>query len=70
MTQSASHAQALAGTLNVAMANAGIGLGAIIGGATIQRVGLGSVGHVAATIAVLAIVLVPVVVGLKGGRAA
>jgi DHA1 family inner membrane transport protein len=68
--QSASHAQALAGTLNVAMANAGIGFGAIIGGATIQHVGLWSVGYVAATIAVIAIVLVPVVVWLKGGRAA
>lgn len=52
--QSASHAQALAGTLNVSMANAGIGLGAIIGGAVIQHWGLAQVGYVAAGLAILA----------------
>jgi len=63
--QSASHAQALAGTLNVSMANAGIGLGAIIGGAIILHLGLPSVGYVAAAIAVLAVVLTPLVARLK-----
>ncbi|MET4666923.1 MFS transporter [Sphingomonas sp. PvP056] len=65
--QSASHAQALAGTLNVSMANAGIGLGAIIGGAIILHLGLPSVGYVAAAIAVLAVVLTPLVARLKRG---
>jgi DHA1 family inner membrane transport protein len=63
--QSASHAQALAGTLNVSMANAGIGLGAIIGGAAIQHWGLPSTGYVAAAIAILAVITVPVVARLK-----
>ena len=63
--QSASHAQALAGTLNVSMANAGIGLGAIIGGAIILHWGLPSVGYVAAVIALLAVVLTPLVARLQ-----
>lgn len=63
--QSASHAQALAGTLNVSMANAGIGLGAIIGGAIILHWGLPSVGYVAALIAVLAALITLLVARLK-----
>lgn len=63
--QSATHAQALAGTLNVAMANAGIGLGAIIGGQVIQHWGLWSIGYVAAAIALLAVVMTPLVGRLK-----
>ena len=63
--QSASHAQALAGTLNVSMANAGIGLGAIIGGSVIQHLGLGAVGYVAAAIAILAVLVTPVINRLK-----
>jgi MFS transporter, DHA1 family, inner membrane transport protein len=63
--QSASHAQALAGTLNVSMANAGIGLGAIIGGSVIQHLGLGTVGYVAAAIAVLAAIVAALVGRLK-----
>ncbi|RYI87936.1 MAG: MFS transporter, partial [Acetobacteraceae bacterium] len=59
--QSASHAQALAGTLNVSMANAGIGLGAIFGGLVIEHAGLQFVGYAAAAIALLALLLVPVV---------
>ncbi|VTR23758.1 Inner membrane transport protein ydhP [Serratia fonticola] len=39
--KSASHAQALAGTLNVSAANAGTGLGAIIGGLVIPPMGIG-----------------------------
>ncbi|GFM85108.1 MFS transporter [Pseudomonas cichorii] len=53
--KAAPQAQALAGTLNVSAANAGIGLGSIIGGATIEHLGLGSVGYVAAGVALLAI---------------
>ncbi|RWR00687.1 MFS transporter [[Pantoea] beijingensis] len=56
--RSASQAQALAGTLNVSAANAGTGLGAIIGGWAIPHWGLGAIGHVAASIAVVAILLV------------
>lgn len=52
----ASHAQALAGTLNVSMANAGIGLGAIIGAVAINRFGVGSLGYIAAGVAVAAAV--------------
>lgn len=51
-----SHAQALAGTLNVSMANAGIGLGAIIGAVAINRLGVGSLGYIAAGVAVAAAV--------------
>ncbi|WP_026046742.1 MFS transporter [Sphingomonas sp. PAMC 26621] len=68
--QSASHAQALAGTLNVSMANAGIGLGAIIGGAIITHLGLASVGYVAAGIALVAVVLSALVFRLKTRAAA
>ena len=51
--QAATQAQALAGTLNVSMANAGIGLGAAIGGMVIDRLGIESLGYVAAAICVL-----------------
>ncbi|MDQ1118536.1 DHA1 family inner membrane transport protein [Pseudoxanthomonas winnipegensis] len=63
--QSASHAQALAGTLNVSAANAGTGLGAVIGGLVIPQWGLGSIGYVATGIAVLAILMVAVVARLR-----
>lgn len=55
--KSASHAQALAGTLNVSAANAGTGLGAIIGGLVIPQWGLETIGHVAAGIAMVAVLL-------------
>lgn len=55
--KSASHAQALAGTLNVSAANAGTGLGAIIGGLVIPQWGLETIGHVAAGIATVAVLL-------------
>lgn len=51
--QAATQAQALAGTLNVSMANAGIGLGAAIGGVVIDRLGIESLGYVAVAICVL-----------------
>ncbi|ARP82300.1 MFS transporter [Bordetella genomosp. 8] len=57
--KAASHAQALAGTLNVSAANAGIGLGAIVGGLVIAQWGLGRVGYVSAAIAILAMLMVP-----------
>ena len=54
---SASQAQALAGTLNVSAANAGTGLGAILGGLAISLWGLESVGYVAAGIASAAVLV-------------
>ena len=63
--KSASHAQALAGTLNVSMANAGIGLGAIIGGVAIHHVGLWSVGYIGAAVAVFALVTVPFIARIR-----
>lgn len=53
--KAASHAKALAGTLNVSAANAGIGLGAVVGGLAIPTWGAGSVGYVAALIALVAV---------------
>lgn len=58
---SVSHSQALAGTTNVSAANAGIGIGAIVGGMTIPSLGVEYLGYVAAAVAVLALALVPVV---------
>jgi len=59
--KAASHAKALAGTLNVSAANAGIGLGAIIGGLAIPAWGPNSVGYVAAVIAIFAAASVPLI---------
>lgn len=53
--RAAPQAQALAGTLNVSAANAGIGLGALLGGGVIERIGLVSLGASAAAVALLAI---------------
>lgn len=58
---SVSHSQALAGTTNVSAANAGIGLGAIIGGMTITQLGVESLGYVAAAVALIALALIPLV---------
>ncbi|HFV9292865.1 TPA: MFS transporter [Serratia fonticola] len=55
--KSVSHAQALAGTLNVSAANAGTGLGAIIGGMVIPQWGLENIGYVATGIAITPILL-------------
>lgn len=57
----ASHAQALAGTLNVSAANAGIGLGAMIGGLVIAHRGLAAVGYLATAIALLAALTIPLI---------
>ena len=62
--QAASHAKALAGTLNVSAANAGIGLGAMVGGAAIPVWGSASVGYVAAVIALLAAAATPMIARL------
>ena len=61
---SVNHAQALAGTTNVSAANAGIGLGAVLGGLAIPGLGIENLGYVAAAVALLALLLVPLVRGL------
>ncbi|MGA4532787.1 hypothetical protein ACPA1H_20815 [Ectopseudomonas chengduensis] len=58
---SVSHSKALAGTTNVSAANAGIGIGAIVGGMTIANLGIEYLGYAAAAIAVMALMLVPLV---------
>lgn len=58
---SVSHSKALAGTTNVSAANAGIGIGAIVGGMTIANQGIEYLGYAAAAIAVMALMLVPLV---------
>ncbi|MNH32500.1 putative arabinose transporter [compost metagenome] len=63
--KAATHAQALAGTLNVSAANAGIGLGAIIGGHSIEHGGLASIGYVAAGIALLAVLMAAAMARIK-----
>ena len=63
--RSATHSQALAGTTNVAAANAGIGIGAIIGGVVIPALGLDKIGYIAAAIAALAVVAAPFVARLR-----
>ncbi|MFK3726129.1 MFS transporter [Pseudomonas monteilii] len=55
--QAGGKAQALAATLNISAANAGIGLGAILGGAGITAFGLDQLGVIATGIALLAILL-------------
>lgn len=57
MMRAAPGAEALAGTLNVSMAQAGIGLGAVVGGAVISKAGIHSVGYAAGVISVVAILL-------------
>ena len=66
---SVTHAQALAGSTNVSAANAGIGLGAVLGGLTIPGLGIEYLGYVAAGVAVVALGLVPLVGGLARQRA-
>ncbi|HHW2021820.1 TPA: MFS transporter, partial [Pseudomonas aeruginosa] len=66
--RSVQHAQALAATSNVAAANAGIGLGALLGGETIATLGLERIGFVAAALAVLGLALLPVIARLARRR--
>jgi DHA1 family inner membrane transport protein len=63
--QAAAHSQALAGTLNVSAANAGIALGAMLGALAIRSWGLGSVGYTAAAVATLGLAGVALVARLK-----
>ena len=62
--KSATHSQALAGTTNVSAANAGIGIGAMLGGVVIPTLGLDKIGYVSAVIALLAVLVAPAVAGL------
>ncbi|MFM9923780.1 MFS transporter [Variovorax sp. H27-G14] len=55
--QAAPQAQAFAGTMNVSAANAGIGLGAVVGGLAIRHLGLPSLGFAAAGIAAVAVAM-------------
>lgn len=57
LIKAAPQAPAFAASLNIAGANLGIGIGAIIGGRVIDHLGLGRVGFAAAGIIVLAILL-------------
>jgi predicted MFS family arabinose efflux permease len=63
--KSATHSQALAGTTNVSAANAGIGVGAIIGGVAIPTLGLDKIAIIAAAIALLAVLGAPLVARLR-----
>ncbi|HGE2015782.1 MFS transporter [Pseudomonas aeruginosa] len=62
---SVEHSQALAGTTNVSAANAGIGLGALLGGLAIPELGLASIGYVAAAVALVAVLLVPITARMR-----
>ncbi|WP_285424694.1 MFS transporter [Pseudomonas sp. efr-133-TYG-103a] len=55
--QAGAKAQALAASLNISAANAGIGLGAILGGLGIGQFGLGALGWIATVIAAMAVVI-------------
>ena len=55
--QAGAQAQALAATMNISAANAGIGLGAIIGGVGIGHFGIASIGVIATLIAALAVIV-------------
>ncbi len=55
--QAGAKAQALAATMNISAANAGIGLGAIFGGVGIGHFGLQSLGLIATAIAAVGVVL-------------
>ena len=68
--RAAPQAQAMAGTLNVSAANAGIGAGALLGGLAISQWGLGSVGYAAAAVALPAALAVPLIARLRPRPAA
>lgn len=63
--QAGAKAQALAATLNISAANAGIGFGAIIGGFGISQFGLQSLGMIATIIAALGVVVALVMMRIK-----
>jgi len=66
--KSATHSQALAGTTNVSAANAGIGIGAMLGGVVIPTLGLDKIGYISAAIALLAVIVTPAVSWLSRKR--
>jgi predicted MFS family arabinose efflux permease len=61
---------ALAGTTNVSAANAGIGIGAMLGGLVIPTLGLDKIGYISAAIALLAVAVAPVVASLAPKKSA
>jgi DHA1 family inner membrane transport protein len=63
--QAGAKAQALAASMNISAANAGIGLGAIIGGLGIRHYGLASLGIFSAAIAAVAIAVALVMMKMK-----
>jgi predicted MFS family arabinose efflux permease len=65
LIKAAPQAPAFAASLNIAGANLGIGLGAIIGGRVIDHLGLGNLGFAAAVIILLSIVLALLLMRLK-----
>ncbi|WAH60863.1 MFS transporter [Pseudomonas silvicola] len=64
--QAGGSAQALAASLNISAANAGIGLGAIVGGVGIRDYGVGSVGVIATALAAVAVVIALLMMRRKG----
>ena len=72
--QAGAKAQALAASLNISAANAGIGLGAIVGGLGIRHAGVGSLGMIATLITALALIVALLMIArarpASAGRAA
>ncbi|KPB27135.1 MFS transporter [Pseudomonas amygdali] len=67
LIKAAPQAPAFAASLNIAGANLGIGIGAMIGGRVIDHLGLGNVGFAAAGIIVVAIVLAVLLIRRDSG---
>ena len=63
--QAGARAQALAASLNISAANAGIGLGAILGGVGIRHLGLEALGLIATAIAALALLVALLMMGQR-----
>lgn len=66
--QAGANAQALAATMNISAANAGIGLGAIFGGLGIKHFGLDSIGFIATAIAALAVIFALLMLASRRGK--
>ena len=69
LIKAAPQAPAFAASLNIAGANLGIGLGAMVGGRVIDTLGLGSLGMAASAFIVLSIALALLLMNLKTPRA-
>ncbi|WP_416423899.1 MFS transporter [Pseudomonas sp. App30] len=63
--QAGARAQALAASLNISAANAGIGLGAILGGLGIRHLGLEALGLIATAIAAVALLVALLMMGQR-----